>query len=84
MSTKNRNLIKRLNLQSNIVKPCLNHELCNVFCRMVSNFARIAPPISQKLKIDQLTYFEDLSEDKLEAIYELQDKRASPPILALP
>lgn len=58
--------------------------LWNVFRRFVPKFARIAAPLNEKLRKDQLGQFGALSDNEKEAMTELQNRLISPPVLTLP
>ena len=59
-------------------------ELCNVYRRFVPNFARIATPLTKKLKKDEAEKWDSLDEKETVAFEELKRRLAEPPILSLP
>jgi len=58
--------------------------LCNVYRRFVPNFARIAEPLTKKLRKGEPQTFGDLNEEESQAYVRLRDSMISPPVLALP
>lgn len=58
--------------------------LCNVYRRFVPNFARIAAPLTKKLRKGEPQNFGDLDKAESEAYERLRDSMISPPVLALP
>lgn len=58
--------------------------LCNVYRKFVPNFARIAAPLTKKLRKDNPDKWERLKEDETEAFNKFKDFLAKPPVLALP
>lgn len=57
--------------------------LCNVFRRLVPNFARIVSFLSRRLQKAQAEDLAFLEEDQLQALYTLKEKLISPLVLTL-
>lgn len=58
-------------------------RLCNVYCRFVSSFARVAGPLNRPLRKGEPTRIK-LNDDKRRKVDNLEWKLTSPPVLALP
>lgn len=58
-------------------------SLCNVFCRLVPCFKRLAFPLKEKLRKGELLQLE-LDTNKRKAVEALKDKLIAPTIVALP
>lgn len=84
IATHTTDTIRGLKRPTNIAKLCSYLELWNVFCRFVTNFARIAAPLYKRLEKDQPKCFGALIAGELIAMHASQEKLVSPPVLALP
>lgn len=57
--------------------------LCKIFRRLIPKFARIAAPLNRKLRKDEATKFDHLTEEERKNFETLKSKLIEPSLLAL-
>lgn len=84
VSSKTCNAVKFMQPSTNVTQLRSFPSLCNVYLRRVSNFARIATPLTYKLRNHNHETFPDMNEVEINSFRNPKEALVKPPMLSLP